>query len=118
MFFIDMLVRDSASLLKWIVYSLVFPAAFARFHLAFADAEIFAFAAALILRLPFLTGFTADFFPLAFPGAYFAVTPFEPKSLINCFSRDWIFPFIVAARSNVLIDRFDIEFIGLNRNKM
>ena len=47
-------------------YSLLFPAALAFAQRFFAAAEIFALAAALILRLAFLTGFTADFRPLTF----------------------------------------------------
>lgn len=40
-------------------YSFVLPAAFALAHLAFANCESRAFAAAFILRLPFLTGAAA-----------------------------------------------------------
>ncbi|HUA37634.1 MAG TPA: hypothetical protein VMA35_04450 [Candidatus Sulfopaludibacter sp.] len=118
------------------IYSLFFPAAFALAHLNFAALAIFALAAALILRLAFLTGFEADFRPLAFAqralcaaailflptaliflrllGADSLPAPSELKSLLSCFSSDWIFCFSVAALSNWLTDRFIIEFIGIN----
>ena len=47
-------------------YSVFFPAALAFFQRALAAAAIFALAAALILRLAFLTGLAADFRPLTF----------------------------------------------------
>jgi hypothetical protein len=122
-----------------LVYSLFFPAAFAFFHLAFAAAEIFALAAALILRLPLFTGFAADFRPLTFAqrafcasailflpealilfrflGADTLVVSEELKSLLNCFSSDWIFPLRVTARSNCLTVRFVIECIGINKRR-
>jgi len=59
-------VRASAS------YNFDFPAALTFFHRAFAIAESFALAAALIVRLTFLTGFTADFFPFKFAQRFFA----------------------------------------------
>jgi hypothetical protein len=86
-------------------YNLFLPAAFTFFHLAFAKAEILALAAALILRLAFLTGFVTDFRPLTFAhlafcaaailalpaalifprllGADFVATPSGRKSVIN-----------------------------------
>src|SRR5208282_2678047 len=47
-------------------YNVFLPAALAFFQRALAAAAIFALAAALILRLAFLTGFAADFRPLTF----------------------------------------------------
>ncbi len=55
--------RDTADC-RLFFYNDFLPAAFTFFHLDFAAAEILAFAAALIFRLAFLTGFAANFRPL------------------------------------------------------
>jgi hypothetical protein len=97
-----------------------------------AAAAIFALAAALILRLAFLTGFAAIFCPLTFahlalaaaaifalPAALIlrfffgatAVTDFveSPKIRPSSFSSDWILSFMLAARRNCCADRFAMD---------
>ena len=113
-------------------YSVFFPAALAFFQRALAAAAIFALAAALILRLAFLTGFSAVFCPLTFahrareaaailalPAAlilrfffgatvvldFVEVTKIRPSS----FSSDWILSFMLAARRNCRADRFAMD---------
>lgn len=101
-------------------YSLDLPAALALAQRFFAAAEIFALAAALILRLAFLTVFATGFVPftfahlafcaaaiLALPAALIfrlrfgsaSVTDLdgEPKSLPIRFSSVWILSFMPAA---------------------
>jgi hypothetical protein len=93
----------------------------AFFQRALAAAAIFALAAALILRLAFLTGFAADFRPLTFAhralaaAAIFrlpvalifrrlrgaaAASPVLPNSRENSFCSDAILSLMSAARRN------------------
>src|SRR5208282_3931322 len=101
-------------------YNVFLPAALAFFQRALAAAEIFAFAAALILRLAFLTGFAADFRPFALahlarcaaaifrlPAALIfrrltgVVTPAVlPNSRESCLCSDSILCLRLAARCN------------------
>src|ERR1017187_2453703 len=114
-------------------YSLDFPAAFAAFQRALAEAEILARAAGLIERLVFLTGFTGNFLPrtlahlafwaaairalpirlilLRFLGAGVLVVLVDPKSLTNLFSSDSILPFSVAAVRRVFTDKCMMLFM-------
>ena len=110
----------------------------AVFQRALAAAEILALAAALILRLAFLTGFAADSRPLtlahraraaaailALPAAlilrfFFGATAVmdfveAPKIRPSSFSSDWILSFMLAARRNCCADRFAMdEFMAGN----
>ena len=115
-------------------YSRFFPAALTFAQRAFANAEIFALAALLILRLTFLTGFADDFFPFTFAHRAFCAAAMlarpaalifrlffglasisgldaEPKSLPIRFSSDSILSFRLAARRSCFDVRFVIEFI-------
>jgi hypothetical protein len=118
-------------------YNVFLPAALAFAHRAFAASEIFRLAAALIMRLAFLAGFTDNFVPstfahlalaaaeiLALPAALIlrlffgaaTATGFvgEPKIRPSSFSSDWICSFIAAARRNCCADRLMIELIPHN----
>jgi len=101
-------------------YNVFLPAALAFFQRALAAAAIFALAAALILRLAFLTGFAADFRPLTFahralaaaailclPAALIfrrlrgaAAPAVLPNSRDNAFCSDSILCLMPAARRN------------------